>query len=392
VSTLTLTNLAPRWQYEYARAADAAGEYLFICAPLLCAIVALNARLVLVASGAFAVGSANPRAGAYRTWTKFAALAALVHAIVLGAALFVVWRSDGIRTLSPQPFVRQFAMIVLACALGAFLGAWIRSLVFPAVVFVLTIFVALLVPATHLRPFLLAGWGTFDFTYQRYAASLLLVTCVAAAGAMAASCWATRWRRVALIATRALAGVAVVTVITGLSREETFRLDWRDRPAYCLQQEPEVCAPAAMDPIAFEVGDVARGVSSAVPAVVAHEFPSRLDLVAPGRHEAAPGDVEVETADARDYDAVAYQTIRALSGANLCADALPAQKVEAQMVGGAVVIGWLEHAVGIDLPGSYPSDLTAKLMSLPRMRQSAVVAQVMRQVRSCEGVDLSGLQ
>lgn len=394
VATLTLRNEAEQWRYEYARSTDAAGEYLFICAPILCALVALNARRVAAVTQHFATGSPNPRAGAYRTWIRFAAWAGVVHALVLGGAMIVCWRSSAlpITTVSFEPFVRQFALITLACAAGAFLGAWIPSVVLPAVIFALMLFVTLLIPATHVRPFLLAGSGTFDFTFQQYPRSLMILAVLTAISAALATCFVTRRGRLILWALRGMAIVGVVASVALMTTDGPFRLQWVAQQQACLQQTPGVCGPLHAINAVSEFGAIAQTIYRDVPSQVSSQFPKQLVVVAPGTPQEPANAIEFDTRDYGQYQALAYQAIRTLSGANLCVDTIKDRDVESQVVGAAVVLGWIEQRVHIDLPGSYPPDLVTRLLAMPTTQQTQTVSQLISQVRACNGVDLTKLQ
>ncbi len=392
VASLTLVNTAGTWRFELGRASDVAGEYLFICAPILCGLVALNARRVVIVSRGFEVGSKNPKAGAYRLWLKFAVVALLVHLVVMSSAITVAWRSDAASTVSVQPLIRHVGLIVFAAAAGALLGAWIRSIALPAVVFVMGVLIALLVPQTHLRPFLLAGSGTFDFTFQEYPLSLIVLSVTLASAVVLLAWWSPTLPRVALAGIRTLGGIVGVLSLVLMMNNETYALQWVQRTPSCVEQTPRVCAPSQLVEVNTEVADISAQIYNQASPAVARELPAKLELVAPGAPGQTFGSVEFETSERGDFDRLFYETARSLAGANLCIENLPTDKIESQSVASAVVIGWFEKNAGLDIQGSYPHDKERRLLSLSVPQQRDTVARLIQEIRTCHGVDLGALE
>lgn len=392
VSALALTDTVETWRFELGRASDVAGEYLFICSPILCGIVALNARRVANVSRGFAAGSRNPKAGAYRVWWRFAAVALIAHMMVLACAIVVVLRSDAASTLSAQPFVRQVGLIVFAAATGALLGARIRSIAFPAVVFLMGVLIALLVPQSHLRPLLLAGSGTFDFAFKQYSLSLLLLTVALAASVVLLAWWGTSISRAALVGLRALGVLVGAFALVLQTNDQTFALQWVGRAPLCVEQTPQVCAPPELVRANTEVADIASGIYDRATPVVAKHLPRKLELVGPGAYGQRFGSIEFETAQLANYHQVFYATASALAGANLCVDVLPGDKVEAQILASAIIVGWFEKNAGIDLPGSYPAAEEERLRALPVDQQRRTVARLLEEIRGCQGVNIEALR
>jgi len=390
-ATIALTNTHQLWRFEYARAADLCGEYLFFSAPILCAVAALHAQRLTALTAESASSFPNPLAGAHRSWRRFAALGAVLHLAILSVAAFVVWRSHGVESFSAQPYVRQLGLIVSASALGSLLGARVRSVALSGAIFGLGLLVALLIPGTHLRPFLLAGSGTFDFTYQKYSNRLIVLTVVAATAALLAATGLPHSTRPIRWARRSAAALLGVVAVVLLLPTSTFGLVDVSPSTSCMEQVPRVCGPTAMEVGTTEVGDIARSVRSAVPPDVAAVMPTSLELIRPGGVNPQGNGVEFQSFQLDDWASLVQSTIATLSGQNACLGQLPESEINNQVLGAAIVSGWIQLTTKNVVEGSFPSREVAMLRSLPEGQQIHVLISLCNQVWSCHGVDLGPL-
>jgi hypothetical protein len=304
----------------------------------------------------------------------------------------VVWQSHGVASFSIQPLVRQYGLIACAASTGSLLGARLRSVAVPGAIFGLGLLVALLVPGTHVRPFLLAGSGSFDFTFQRYSSHLLLLTVAAAGAAMLAAAGAPRDSRTRSWCRRGLSAALAALALSLVTSAATFGLvDVRTRQT-CMQQVPRVCGPEAFERGTTEVGDIAREITSAVPPPLAATMPAELRLLRPGDVDPKGVGVEIQTPQLADPLSVAHSTIATLSGQTACIDRLPDSRIRDQVVGAAMVAGWVQLRTGYVVDGSYPSREVARLRRLPEAEQVEAVTSLAKQVWACRGVDLGAFR
>lgn len=388
----TLTAAGTDWRFEFARASDAAGQYLFFSAPILLALCALSAQRRAGLIRELAPVLPQPQLGARATWVPYVALASSFHAIVLMIAVGMAWRSEAAFLVSYQPFLRQFLLIVALAAAGSLIGSLARSVALPGAVMILSLVVAVLLPFTGLRPFLLAGAGTFDFAFQGYSPRLMLLHLLVAVGMLLPT---VPWRHAPraasaarTIASNVLLAVAAVIMVSGTAYS---LVDLRVQES-CQIQSPTVCAPKPLEHVLLQAADASQSVIHELPRGTRPILPSRLTLAAAGTRPKDPGVVEFDTAMAGHPGSLERSVIATMSGQRACSPDLPPKILQGQVLGSATISGWLQRRLNVDQDGTYPSDMVSRLQEYAAAEQDQIVESVLKQVWSCSEVDLSRLQ
>lgn len=380
------------WHYELARATDAAGQYLFFTTPLLLALCALSAQRRAALTRDLAPALPQPDIGARATWMKFAAVASVFHLCAIGATVTVALYDDAAHVISYQPFMRQFLLIVGMAAAGGLLGPVARSVALPGVVMILTLFVAVLLPFTGVREFLLAGAGTFDFSFQRYSYALLLLGVLVAAGMMLPTVpWRSVSRRVntvRIVAANTALAVAAVLMVSG----SAYGLVNAKPTEICQIQAPKVCGPQDLDQAIMEAADASQRVLRDLPPSARTFLPSTLTLRPAAERSTDPATVEFETAMFGDPGAVERSVIFTLAGQHACSPDLPPSILRGQVLGSAAIAGWLQRRSGVDADGTYPKQLVLNLERYSPAKQQSVVAEILKQVWACGQVNLGSIE
>lgn len=377
------------WHFEIARATDAAGVHLFFSGPLLAALVAIAAQRRTRYLAGFAEAIPGAALGPRSVWPRYAACAIVVQSLLIAVAAVLAWRHDAIGVWSLQPFVRQHLLIAAMCAAGALLGSVARSLLVPGLAVASLVGVALLVPRTGLQSFLLAGVNTFDFTFDRYQTSLLLVGLLIAGGFVMLA-WprrvARRAQRHMLIVANGFLAAGAVLSVSG----DPYLVADADRVRECIEQEPRVCSPTVMTTQALEVIEVFNTVYAVVPRAARSKLPGEFHVNSDLKESA---NTITYTSDMAGNDTALNATVqRTLSGALACDEPRDDEAEFDHALGAAVVEGWLQHESGTVVDGSFPRDEVDRLRSMNRTTQETIVASLMDQIWTCRDIDLSPLE
>lgn len=378
------------WRFEYARAVDAAGMHLFFCGPILLAVCALAAQRRAVHLAPLAATFPQPRLGARAVWIPYAALACILQAGVITVALVVAHASHAIAAWSYQPFLRQLCMIVGLAALGALLGATARSVALPGAVLVLGFAVALLAPATNLRDFLLAGAATFDFSYDRYTVALMVLGVLFAL--------ATAWLAYPLphlgqgwITFRTVAAnLALAAAMTLLVASRTYDVV-PDTSLDCQIQTPEVCGASTLGPVLATAADAATAARRTLPASARAWIPRRLVVASP-EYEQGRDTIYFDSSMLGDRGAIERAVLDTIAGQGACSPRPGTTSGRHWLIGQATLYGWLQKALHVADPHTYPGEEVSRLLRLSPPVQRAAVSAVMKDVWACHDVDLSSLR
>jgi len=303
---------------------------------------------------------------------------------------------DAYIVLSVRPFVRQLLLILALGALGSLVGSVARSVVLPSAAIVLGLAVAVLVPATGVRTYLLGGTGTFDYAFQRLDSIAMAHSCLMAGGLFLLAypfrgVSQTQRKVTIIVANVALAG-AVIMMLTNTHAQLTKA----PRSIECQIQSPTVCGPAAFDDAVIQAADISQRVVKALPSAARTRVPDRLQLTAPGLRAIGAGDISYDTAMRSDGTApLTRGVIDSVSGIHACP---PEGQSEDRIFVRAALAGWLVRKLGVndsslegDSQASYPLDLVERIEAMPSAKQSETVTRMMEQVWGCDSVNLEEL-
>jgi hypothetical protein len=387
------------WRFEYARAVDRCGLYLFIAGPVMAALVAWetwNERRRLLSLVGWLP---HPWLVRFKPWVGAIAWFSLAHVVVLAVYLVTAWAAGAVGRPPVLGIVVQFAGIVGYVSLGAAVGWWAKSAVAAPVLGALLALANMEVGFTYrVRNVTELGTGVVDQLGMRLSFSHALLQLVCFAG-LALVVWPLRRRRSNVQAV-AVAGVLAAVVAAGLTtRGQDFRFtqDTSDAAPRCSTSLPRVCGPAELggaydrmsqDLRAYEEPLRAAGVSPPAAYRIA-----TLGLSTPEGVALSHGQGIITLGPELLHDAGVTRSALVFAAAEpqTCDDGNMTSGSQISLVVAlrATMLGWLAYQLRFDAGHQYPSDIVWPLEKLPLSVQRSWVAATYPKLWACSPAGLS---
>lgn len=377
------------WRTDTMQAVDRGGLYLFILSPCYAAICAWSAVSAYAELGAAVDGLPDRSLVWRRSWAPYAVAATAFHVVYLVALIVVAEASRSSGGIDVLPLVVQLLSIPFFCAVGAAVGGRWRSVITAPVLFLALLAGNTLLVRYGFRRISEVGTGSADFIDLKLSLSYLLPKLVLfAAGAV----WAlpVRWRPVRLGAWTRLAPAAIaVLMVVWIFGEDSQAQVYAPGTPVCHTTPAgvSVCVPPDVSAFASDYDAPIDRVQRIVQSTGATSVPEKVRLVSRGATRLPAHTVvltvtstSVRAADERQRDVV-FGYAYAQSCDDPTSETGPPDNV---LETHGLLDGWLQHQVGLDEPGTYPSEAVGALEALPAAEQSAQVRRMLDGVWNCD--------
>lgn len=371
------------WRFEWGRALNMAGLYLFISSPLYAGLAAFDTVRQRRQLRALAEGLPDWRLADQVPWLGTAVLGLAVHLTVMAVIAVAAWQSDAVGSPYVSTMIIQAMSIAGFAALGGLVGSLSFSYLVPPALTLACIGLNVLVPTGPFRNIVSVGTGQVDLLGLRPDPRHELVQSIVFGLVVVAALPIRRIRaRARLVTMSAIPAVAVLVAFVGASSPVLLRPVAYDK--VCAEVKGfDICGPEALrqdfSTIATALvpgAQVLRDSGVAVP--VAYEAlppghvppPSRLMMV-------------VTPQVLRDPPQLQAVARAALVGGQVCDIGKIEPPDETVIIGRALLDGWLQESLGQVIEGTYPSALVNRLRAMPQQERSALITQLYGEINAC---------
>jgi hypothetical protein len=354
------------WRFEYPRAADRAGVYLFFAGPVLAGVCAWNAYRWRRSLKGLEEGLPVPGLIWRASWLPVGIVAVTVHCIVVTVHLVIARFSGAIGEVDVRALLVQFLAVLACCAFGALVGGLSNGPMAAPALLLAMLAANTLLAQWGFRRFTQVGTGAADFVDLRYAGGYLWpkAALYLAMVLLALPLRWSSWSRLAdRLRTTTLATAAVVCIILVWVYSGPM-LELRPEPRQCTGSGPVVCVPESMVSKRAEIdAAVGRAVSILREGGVT-SGPARIDVISRGATFVPKGEAGllVSGATLHDERALRREVARAFSGAQMCDDLTATSGPPDNVImARAALDGWLQTKTDSVEDGSFPPDAVQAL-------------------------------
>ncbi|GAA0960318.1 hypothetical protein GCM10009554_75240 [Kribbella koreensis] len=376
------------WRFEYPRAADRPGVYLFFAGPVLAGVCAWNAYRWRLSLKGLQEGLPVPGLIWRASWLPVGIVAVLVHCIVVTTHLVIARVSGAIGEIDPRALLVQFIAVLACCAFGALIGGVSNGPLAAPALLLGMLAANTLLAQWGFRRFTQVGTGAADFVDLRYAGGYLWpkAALYVAVVLLALPLRWSSWGRLAdLLRTTALTVAAVVSVILVWVYSGPM-LELHPEPRQCAGSSPEVCVPMSMVSKRAEIDAAVGRAVTALRAGGVTSGPARVDVISRGATSVPKGQAGllVSGATLHDERALRREVARAFSGAQMCDDlTATAGPPDNVIMSRAALDGWLQTRTDSVEDGSFPPEAVQALDRGTKEEQHRALATLFTGVWNC---------
>ncbi|MFD0207169.1 MULTISPECIES: hypothetical protein [Saccharothrix] len=391
LAIFALTVPEANWRFEWGRSMSAAGLYLFIASPLYAGLASFDTVFWRNRTAQVAEGIRDRDLIARLPWLCTAAIGLAVHAVVLLAIAVTAAVSGAVGAVHVEIIVVQLLSIAGFAALGGLVGLYTRSYLAAPVLALVCVGLNVLAPTGPFRSLVTVGTGTKDLIELRPHPTQIALQVGVFTVLLVAALPVRLFTRRARTSVSAVL-LAAVLVTGGVFGGSAQPLEFDQAEQVCRQHEVAVCGPAALSDRFAAIGGALADVAA---PLVAIGIPVERRFVVLTDGGIAPPDVRaalfIGTEAVRDPERLAVAARRGVTSGAHCDSRSTAMPHDSVVLGRAMLDGWLQRRLGLDQPGTYPTDLVDALEALPAPDVAHVLGAVYAAVVDCaEKVPLPG--
>lgn len=380
------------WRFEFGRATDRCGLYLYLFGPILAGIAAFE---TWTHKRRFAeLLDSLPQSGAARTrpFVLVSGIAVVLHVLVVAGYLVTAREAGAYGHVLWGLVVVQLASILGYVAVGVLVGWWARSPLAAPACAAAIILLNVEGPITQgrWREITTVGLGGGDVLGTKVSLHHAAIQVLVFLGLVMAVWVGPRFRswQAGLLLVAGLGTAVVAGWRVSHLDEQRLVFDASALPYSCRGDAPQMCGPrdaaVAYPGIASALAEVAVPLRTAGVSGI----PSQFSLDNPGSPQPPRGTGVVVLSSEKFRDPVARRAaaVVALTNPSTCDDPSPFAPTPPPKVlmPRWMIMGWLAERAHVDLKGQYPSDLVAALDRLPASVQHHWIQETFRAMWACD--------